>query len=73
MVTVDEEVFVTREGGKALRNLAHGDGLGGGDAADGQLVRFAHVDQRDSVGRRSEEALRFLDGDFERAIGRGRV
>ncbi len=71
VVAVDEEVFIGGEVGEVLRNLAHGDGRGAGDGTEGDLVRFAHVDEQNLGGRGGEEAVGFLDVDFERDGGVG--
>ena len=45
VVAVNEEVFLAREGRQVLGDLAHGNRVRAGDAAEGALMRLANVDE----------------------------
>jgi len=71
VVAVDEEMFVARQRGDALRDLAQRNRLGAGDGADFEFVGLADVDEDGVAGRGGEESLSFFDRNFERDGGGG--
>lgn len=82
VVTVDEQVFVAREGVHVLGDLAHGNELRAVDAREFVLERFAHIDESHRIGIVREEVAGLFDGNFEgggvvhtmaRKVGAGRA
>lgn len=64
-------MFVGGEVGEVFRDLAQRDGRSAGDGTAVDLVRFAHINKQDLAGSGGEEAVGFLDADFEGYSGVG--
>lgn len=65
VVTVDEQVFVARQGVHVFGDLAHGDGFRAVDARELVFEGFAHIDESHRIGIVREEVAGLFDGNFQ--------